>query len=323
MFTMNKNKNFKTYLLILMIIISLSIGACSKTETRVYDNNFRLASIPADIAKISPETDIYPPILHSDEFSMPVPVEIISTAGIEDSPFIPADADELYFMFINDPREDPSEQVKDKVNGIWVSKLIEGKWAEPELVILQKENELALNGAEFVSGDKMMFVSAREGYTGLNWFEATRKNDTWEDWKLIEFYPPYDVGELHIYGDTIYFHAILECGKGDLDIWTSQIEGSTLSVPINIDSINTDGSEGWPYISRDGKELWFTGHHNGVAAVFRSMLTSSGWGQPELIVSQFAGEPTLDKEGNLYFAHHYFKDGVMQEADIYVAYRRK
>jgi len=41
-----------------------------------------------------------------------------------------------------------------------------------------------------------------------------------------------------------------------------------------------------------------------------------------LILSQFAGEPSLDREGNIYFVHHYFEDGKMIEADIYVAYRK-
>jgi hypothetical protein len=47
-----------------------------------------------------------------------------------------------------------------------------------------------------------------------------------------------------------------------------------------------------------------------------------GWSEPELIISQFAGEPSLDSEGNIYFTHHYFKDGKMIEADIFVARRR-
>jgi len=41
------------------------------------------------------------------------------------------------------------------------------------------------------------------------------------------------------------------------------------------------------------------------------------------IVSNFAGEPALDAQGNLYFVHHYFTaDGKMIEADIYVAYKK-
>ena len=47
-----------------------------------------------------------------------------------------------------------------------------------------------------------------------------------------------------------------------------------------------------------------------------------GWQEPELIISQFAGEPTLDNEGNLYFTHHFFEDSKMIEADIYVAMKK-
>ena len=46
----------------------------------------RLDSIPADIVKMSPELDLYPPILHSDEWEQPVPLPYpIGTAGGEAS----------------------------------------------------------------------------------------------------------------------------------------------------------------------------------------------------------------------------------------------
>ena len=35
------------------------------------------------------------------------------------------------------------------------------------------------------------------------------------------------------------------------------------------------------------------------------------------MTSRFAGEPSLDNEDNVYFTHHFFKDGKMIEADIY------
>ncbi|MGA2821268.1 MAG: hypothetical protein ABSF61_11495 [Anaerolineales bacterium] len=40
-------------------------------------------------------------------------------------------------------------------------------------------------------------------------------------------------------------------------------------------------------------------------------------------MSRFAGEPTLDDAGNLYFVHYFFsRDGKMIEADIYLALRK-
>ena len=60
----------------------------------------------------------------------------------------------------------------------------------------------------------------------------------------------------------------------------------------------------------------------GSPALYRSIKIDGEWSTPELIVSQFAGEPTLDDSGNLYFVHHYYRDSTMIEADIYVAYKK-
>ncbi|MFH1637593.1 MAG: hypothetical protein ABIB71_04175 [Candidatus Woesearchaeota archaeon] len=57
-------------------------------------------------------------------------------------------------------------------------------------------------------------------------------------------------------------------------------------------------------------------------AIFRSKRVDGEWQEPELIISQFAGEPTLDSHGNVYFTHHFFEYGEMLEADIYVARRK-
>ena len=63
--------------------------------------------------------------------------------------------------------------------------------------------------------------------------------------------------------------------------------------------------------------------HNGCPALFRSIRDKGGiWSQPELIISRFAGEATLDIKGNIYFTHHFYKDTVMLDADIYVTYRK-
>jgi len=80
--------------------------------------------------------------------------------------------------------------------------------------------------------------------------------------------------------------------------------------------------DGFPFVSSDGNELWFTRTWSGTPAVYRSLKSGGIWQAPELIIHQFAGEPTLDDDGNLYFVHHYYEDGVMIEADIYLAARR-
>jgi hypothetical protein len=75
-------------------------------------------------------------------------------------------------------------------------------------------------------------------------------------------------------------------------------------------------------VTADGNELWFTRWYQGAPALYRSIRIEDEWSEPEIIVSQFAGEPTLDPDGNLYFVHHFYQDGQMIEADIYVAERK-
>jgi hypothetical protein len=86
--------------------------------------------------------------------------------------------------------------------------------------------------------------------------------------------------------------------------------------------VNSAADESRPFITGDGSELWFTRYYQGTPAVLRSRRLGSAWQPPELIVSRFAGEPTLDALGNLYFVHHFYAGGVMREADIYVARRK-
>ena len=75
-------------------------------------------------------------------------------------------------------------------------------------------------------------------------------------------------------------------------------------------------------MSADGKELWFTSWYLGTPALYRSVKNNGEWSEPEIIISQFAGEPSLDDDGNVFFVHHYYENNVMIEADIYVAYRK-
>ena len=129
------------------------------------------------------------------------------------------------------------------------------------------------------------------------------------------------IGEVHIHGDELYFHSAREGGNGDYDIWVTNRTSESWSDPVNIEAVNTEAMDGYPFITEDGSEMWFTRTYLGTPAIFRSVMANGSWSEPEMIVSQFAGEPTLDDDGNLYFVHHYYEDGVMIEADIYVAYR--
>ncbi len=119
-------------------------------------------------------------------------------------------------------------------------------------------------------------------------------------------------------GRELYFGSARPGGKGKLDLWLSRNDGGRWQEPVNLSLLNTADDEGWPALSPDGRELWFYRNYG----IWRSLKTGGDWGAPEQILSNLAGEPSLDLAGNLYFVHHYFVDGKMIEADLYVAYRK-
>lgn len=327
----------KTLLPVVLFLSFLGLQGCNgagATSTGIDDDDDdgggdtiptvvdRNTAIPSDVSKVTPAQDQYPPILHSSEFQEPVSLPIISTAGAEDSPFIPAGREELYFFFAADVRQSPTIQIQNPVNGIWLSKRTGGAWQEPTLVWLQQPGSSALNGCPYVGGNELYFCTAREGYFGINWFKAEYVDGAWKNWILQGFDPTFQVGELHIYDDKLYYHSDRDDGLGGIDIWTLTWTDNQWANPENVSAVNSSGDESRPYLTPDGNELWITRTVDGTPAIFRSKKVDGSWQEPEMIVSQFAGEATLDAEGNLYFVHHFYDNNIMIEADIYVAYRK-
>jgi len=111
-------------------------------------------------------------------------------------------------------------------------------------------------------------------------------------------------------------------GIGGIDIWVTKKAGGQWQPPENVSGVNTEDTDGWPFLNQDGNELWITRPYKGAVSLFKSRRDGGTWSEPELIISQFAGEASMDSKGNLYFTHHFFGDGRMIEADIYVAYKK-
>jgi hypothetical protein len=311
------------FLVILVAIVLLASGCTQSSDSGTVVLE-RTAKIPAGAQKMTPLLDSSPPVLHSGAYENPVPLtSVINSAGLEDSPFFVPGTSELYFFFTPDANIPPEKQVLDGVTGIYVTNKVQEGWTAPRRVMLQSPGKLALDGCAFVQDDTIWFCSAREGYTGLHWFTAHRSGGIWKDWSPVEFDPAYEVGELHIRGSELYYHSARTGTKGSTDIWVMKKSGNRWSDPVNVEAVNTEAAESLPFISTGGDELWFTRGYLGTPAIFRSTKDAHGWQEPELIVSMFAGEPTVDEAGNLYFVHHYFKSGKMIESDIYIAKKKR
>jgi hypothetical protein len=210
---------------------------------------------------------------------------------------------------------------------MYVARKTGEKWAQPDRVILNNPGNLSLDGAACVQGDTMWFCSARIGnFRGVDMWTAKRINNIWCNWKNAgkRLNQEMQIGEVHIMpkGHELYFHADRPDGKGKLDIWVTRLVNGIWQDPENVKAVNSEETDGWPFVTYDGKELWFTRWYKGSPAVFRSKLSHGKWATPEIIISQFAGEPTVDNQGNIYFVHHYYRDDKMIEADIYVVKRK-
>lgn len=281
----------------------------------------RERGIPAGALKMTAASDLHPPQVLVDGYAAPVPVPgAVNTAGAEDSPFIIPDGNILYFFFTPDVTVPAEKQLLDGVTGIYVSHQVNGQWGAPERILMQDPGKLALDGCEFVQGDVMLFCSTREGYTGIHWFMAHYRDGKWQDWKLADFNPSYQVGELHFTaeGSQFYFASDRPGGKGGLDIWVSTRVNGVWQEPVNVAAVNTQDSEGWPALSPDEQELWLTRNYG----LWRSKSVGGEWQTPEQVITSLAGEATIDQAGNVYFVHHYFMNDQMIEADIYVAYKK-
>jgi len=313
----------------IIIFIVISISAFIMCDSQIspispHPQINRSDTLPDDITKQSPANDPHPPIMHSNEYAEPIPLpEAINTSGAEDSPFILPDGKTLYFFFTPDVRISPEKQLFDDVSGVWVSRKFGAEWKPAERIWLQEPDKLALDGGVCIQNKEMWFASAREGFTGVNMFTAALIDGKWSNWQYCgdRLMHEIQIGEVHIHNDDLYFHSNRAGGKGDLDIWITTRDGEDWSEPQNIEAVNSDMMDGFPCISTDGNEFWLTRTLNGTPAIYRSLKIDDIWTTPELMVSQFAGEATLDDAGNLYFVHHYYENNVMIEADIYVAFK--
>jgi hypothetical protein len=277
---------------------------------------------------MTPGTDSFPPYLHSDKYQTPVPLGSgINTAGGEDSAFVMPDGNTLYFFFTADVNVPAEKQVIDRVTGVYVSHKQDDQWLPAERVILQDEGKLSMDGAVCVQGNTMWFASVRPwNLREIDIWTADFKDGHWQNWQNAgkKLNVDYEMGEMHITadGNEIYFHSSRAGGKGGYDIWITRKVNGEWQEPENVSIVNTPDTDGWPFITQDGNELWFLRTYQGTPAIFVSYKVDGQWSTPELIISQFAGEPSVDNAGNIYFVHHFYKDGKMIEADIYVAYRK-
>lgn len=316
----------KIWRLVFLIIIIFICYAC---ENQPASSEILSRSSIVDRKDNTNQTeDLTPPTLQAKGWEQPIPlIGPINTSGGEDSPFFDSTRNALFFFFTPDTMIPAEEQVGDGFTGIYISYFKNGEWSEPERIWLTEGTEHTLDGCPTVRGDMLWFCSIRDGnYRSIDFWTATYDGEEWGNIHNAgqELNEIIGIGEMDISNDnqTILFHAALAGGMGENDLWTTSLTPEGWNQPQNLGSINTEFDDSRPFYSDDNDEIWFTRTYQGSPAIYRSTWDGEEWSSPQLIISQFAGEPTIDQEGNIYFAHHFVRDGKIYDADIYIAYKK-
>lgn len=222
-------------------------------------------------------------------------VENMALINSKEADFSPAYSDKKYTTLIFTSTRPGSMGGVDINTGQNHSDLYEtrldkqGKWNTPVMLantVATKMNE----GGAYVSkkGDVMIMTRCGEAkgkQLKCQLYVCKKQGPSWGEPELL----PFNVDSIHFRhpalsadGNTLYYDAKLPGGYGGTDIWYSTYDkkGKTWSQPINAGpSINTAGSEGFPYMSDDDKTLYFSSNtHLGMGGldIFKAEKDASG-----------------------------------------------
>lgn len=165
---------------------------------------------------------------------------------------------------------------------------VEGNWVEPVNITPQigSDGDMVPTGVS-EDGTKLLLVRRTNSSNG-DIFLSKKDGNTWS--KAEKLPPPVNSArnEHHASfspdGKSILFSSDRSGGFGGLDIWFAEImDDGTFGKPVNAGSgVNTAGNETSPFLSKDGKTLYFasTGHFNmGGYDIFHSSKKADGnWG---------------------------------------------
>lgn len=322
-------------LIVTVAFILLLITACNEIESPattapeltagfiVVDEG--LAAFPEDIIKLNQGMDENPPEILLDNWYSPIRLTgEVNTTAIEDIPFINPDGNHLYFHFSPPFNDEESDCLKESLTGTWVSERNDDGTFNLPFKIMHTDYRDPGNILESLDTFPWLYSIDKEeaDYYGMD-YQEPRIINPGNIGKLIAGYE--NSGGLFVGrdGKTVYFHAIGGNESDDSDIWIMRMVNGQWQEPENPASINTGNDESYPFITFDGRELWFTREVEGKPAIFRSILIGQEWQQPVPVITGYVLAPSLDKNRNIFFTHYYIVDGEIVDADIYVAYFQK
>src|ERR1700757_13881 len=205
--------------------------------------------------------------------------------------------DETIMMFTSRRKDFPNTKTDEKDDGYFEDMFIarkkdgEFKDAHPfsptdkdvkDVTNTTKDHESVISIS--YSGNK--FYSYRKNKI----YESDLQNNTWSAPKVLDTSINADIYQNHISissdGKTIYFSSERKGGEGGLDLYKAekQADGKWAEAVNLGNAINTKEDEGSPFISEDGKTLYFSSKgHKGFGGydIFKTTYNGTTWSNPE------------------------------------------
>jgi len=217
-------------------------------------------------------------------------------------------------------------------DGIFYSKKINGKWSEP----INITSQLQSDGDQYVchlSYDGKVLILTKEDALNSDIYYSKLENGQWTKSIPLPGKVNTRFWESHACissdGKTLYFASNRTGSIGGTDIFVATFNEKTKEWdnPVNLgNTINTELNEDFPFISEDGKILFFSSQgHKGMGGydIFKSYLKDDGtWSTPENIgypISTTDDDLFLfpQKNGSIFYVSLFDEDSYGLE-DIYI-----
>ncbi len=203
----------------------------------------------------------------------------------------------------------PHTYFKDRNDDVYMSKRIDDRWTAAERIDVSRGKDLNEGSLTFDYARAQIYFSQcflPDGAGDCDIYVADVKDGKWENIRNLGRAINSIEWDVHPSisrdGNTLYFASSRFGGEGESDIWMSTRQSNeTWSTPTNLGPvINTRGDEQSPFISADGKVLYFASkYHRGFGGfdIFRSEKTDKGWTKPLNL-----GKPYNSSDDDLFFA---------------------
>jgi outer membrane protein OmpA-like peptidoglycan-associated protein len=187
---------------------------------------------------------------------------------------------------------------------VLISHMKDGEWTEPRQITSELEPEGKLYVNSMSKDGKVLYLNQEDNFNsdilvstldGERWTKAKRLNK-WINTKFWESHASIS-GD----GEYLYFISNRKLGQGGMDIWVSHDGEEGWGEPLNLGAgINTELNEDHPFISDDGKVLYFSsqGHHSigGFDIFYSEKLADGSWTEPKNL-----GYPINTTDDDLFF----------------------